>query len=243
MFQTTPKRLLWTFIILSAVIFNSGCTNYDTVPASFKRPNTTVATSENYKFLPPDIISLKCAKVTEIDGVSQTIRPDGKINLEGIGDVKVAGKTAHEISAIVKTKYSSLYNLPSDNAIAIVVSKNASRFIYITGEVRKKGAKLYTGHDSAVNMIYAATPEITAELKHIRVIRPSKDSGQAQIFEIDLKALIEDGDLSRDVLLEEGDIIYVPPTPLAALGNVIGELVRPIGLALQPVLTVSRLGE
>ena len=45
---------------------------------------------------------------------------------------------------------------------------------------------------------------------------------------INLLAMIEHGDLSKNVLLKPGDIVYVPPTPLAKLGLEIQELLFPV---------------
>ncbi|MCG8688908.1 MAG: hypothetical protein MI892_28825, partial [Desulfobacterales bacterium] len=41
------------------------------------------------------------------------------------------------------------------------------------------------------------------------------------------------GDLAKDVLLLEGDILYVPPTPLAKVAMVLEEFLRPVARAFQ----------
>ena len=40
--------------------------------------------------------------------------------------------------------------------------------------------------------------------------------------------MIEHGDMSKNVLLQEGDIIYVPPTILGSIGLTIEEIVGPM---------------
>lgn len=228
-------------IIVSSMFF-IGCKTYSSdVPTAFKRPASTIATDSEYRFMPADMIGISCAKIFEINNISQTIRTDGKINLEGIGDVMVAGKTSEEIAAILKKRYSGLYNLAADNVIAIKVMHNANKLIFITGEVTKKTPLQYTGHDSAIEFIYNSIPYVTAELKHVRVIRPSTTEGKSLIFEINMRDVINNGDTSQDVLLEAGDIVYIPPTPLAAIGNLVAEIVRPIGLALSPMTAVAQI--
>jgi hypothetical protein len=43
--------------------------------------------------------------------------------------------------------------------------------------------------------------------------------------------MIAHGDTTKDVLLQDGDIIYVPPTVLAAVAMKIEEVIRPIARA------------
>ena len=52
--------------------------------------------------------------------------------------------------------------------------------------------------------------------------------------------MIAHGDTSKNVLLQEGDIIYVPPTIFAAVAQVIEEFARPIGRAFSTVTIVQR---
>ena len=53
--------------------------------------------------------------------------------------------------------------------------------------------------------------------------------------------MIIHGDLSKNVLLQEGDIVYVPPTILATISKVIAEFAQPIGQALAPMISMQRL--
>jgi hypothetical protein len=75
----------------------------------------------------------------------------------------------------------------------------------------------------------------------IQVIRPSSDRKvKAKIFEFNLEDVQNMGDTSRNVMLEEGDVIFIPPTPLAWIGLLVEELVRPIGRAFSTISIVDR---
>ena len=52
-----------------------------------------------------------------------------------------------------------------------------------------------------------------------------------KIFEIKFDPMVAHGDTSKNVLLQEGDIIYVPPTVLGVVALKIEELLRPIARA------------
>ena len=60
-----------------------------------------------------------------------------------------------------------------------------------------------------------------------------------KIFEIDYDRMIAHGDLGKNVLLEQADIVFVPPTPLAAVAMKVEEAVRPIGRAFSTVNIVQ----
>jgi polysaccharide export outer membrane protein len=44
------------------------------------------------------------------------------------------------------------------------------------------------------------------------------DGSDAHVMKVNMMHMIEKGDLSRNVLLRAGDVVYVPPNPLAAFG-------------------------
>ena len=80
-----------------------------------------------------------------------------------------------------------------------------------------------------------------AWIERIQGIRPSahKDT-KPEIFEINLDRMIAHGDTSKNVLLQEGDIIYVPPTVLGWMALKIEEFIRPIARAFSGAYIVRR---
>jgi len=76
-------------------------------------------------------------------------------------------------------------------------------------------------------------PSMNAWLSQIKVIRPAYDPVDNQEMVIDFHNMITTGDLRRNILLQEGDIVYVPPTVFAWIGYRINELLQPV----QPVIT------
>lgn len=71
-----------------------------------------------------------------------------------------------------------------------------------------------------------------AWLERIQVVRPSSDPDvPPKIFEVNFDRMSAHGDATKDVLLQPGDIIYVPPTVLAAAAMKIEEFIRPIARA------------
>jgi polysaccharide export outer membrane protein len=227
------SRWLGTAVLLACVILVTGC--YNSHPEDIQawvKPYETNVTADRYVVQPPDELELRCAQVPEVNMQRQRVRPDGKISFEVLGDFDVAGKTPEEISVEVGKRIRELYTLPGEHAVDVRVAVFASHVYYIVGQVARPGPRNYTGRDSTLTAISDAQPNSMAWQKRIQVIRPAAQEGtEPFIFEINYKNMVIKGDTSKDVLLQEGDIVYVPPTVLAAIGMVLEEFLSPVARA------------
>jgi len=232
-----------TMVILSLIMISlTGC--FSSRPGDIKaflKPHEVELIAKNYVLHPPDEIEVFCSKVPEIHLQRQQIRPDGKISFEALGEIEVVGKTPGQVANLLVQKASQLYTLAGDNPIDVRVSVYRSKTYYVLGEVAFPGPKVTTGRDTALRALAEARPTVLAWKDRIQVIRPSGDNSvRPKIFELNFNRMMAHGDMSKNVLLQEGDIIYVPPTVLAAIGQTIEEFIRPIGGAFSTIYTVQR---
>jgi protein involved in polysaccharide export with SLBB domain len=231
-------------LAITLVVFAglAGCYSNPNNIEAFTRSDQTAVNMEKYLLMPPDQIELFCAKIPEIHQQKQFIRPDGKISFEGLGELEVAGKTPQQATEMLREKAASLYSLAGDHPIDLRIAVYQSHYYYVLGEVTKSGPRVCTGHDTLFTALGWAHPEVTGWTKRVRIIRPSPDKKvKAKIFEANYEKMIIHGDFSKDVVLEDGDIVYVRPTILASIAMVIEEFVRPIGRALAPAVSVSQI--
>lgn len=225
-----------------AIVLLSGCfTSHPRNIAAFVKPDEVQTTAEEYILMPPDEITIHCSRVPEIDGQSQRIRPDGIISFEALGEIEAAGKTPEEVSRILEDKAASLYNLPGDKPIDVRLIAYQSKRYYVVGQVFRSGPKVFTGRDSVITALTTAQLNPMAWKSRIQVIRPSgRQDTPPKIFEVNYTWMTKHGDLRKNVLLEEGDIIYVPATPLAAVAMAIEQVMRPISRALTGTYMVEQ---
>ncbi len=237
-------RILLSFTVLVLVLILSGC--YSSNPAdiaAFAKPYQVIVTTNDYIIQPPDVIELHCSKVPEIHLQRHKIRPDGKVAFEILGEFQAAGKTPKELSDEIHKKVLTLYALTNENPVETRVLIYQSSFYYVLGEVYLPGAKPYTGRDSVLKALAEAKIAPTAWKERVQVIRPSADPNNEppKIFELNYDKLVAHGDTSQNVLLQEGDVVYVPPTVLAAAAMVVEEVARPIGRAFSTVNVVQQV--
>jgi polysaccharide export outer membrane protein len=235
------KVILPYVLLLASVVCLTGCFSSNPKDiAAFSKPEKVLVTAENYILQPPDEIEIHCSKVPELDMQSQRIRPDGRVSFEAIGELQAAGRTPKELAEVLRERVMLLYALTGENPIDVRVAVYQSGFYYVQGQVYLPGPRLYTGRDTVFMAVAKANPNPMAWLERIQIIRPSGDKNvPPKIFEVNFDRMAAHGDASKNVLLQEGDIVYVPPTVLAAIGLKVEEIVRPIGRAFSTVNVVS----
>jgi len=155
------------------------------------------------------IDELKKAITTAPRGQSKIspVRPDGRTSFPFIGDIKVAGLTVEEVRRIINEKYRYyVRNLE----ITVVIERVVNPTIYVSGEVNGPGDLSITGPlylSQVISRAKGLTP--TADGKSVMVIRRFGVS-KPVVFRTDLNAVLLRGDISKDVLLTEDDMVYVP---------------------------------
>jgi polysaccharide export outer membrane protein len=244
------QRILLGLVVLAITVVLAGCfsANPENIEA-FLRPDEAQVTADDYLFQPPDQIMVIGTKVPELRGtertvgLTQTVRPDGYVSLETVGEVHVAGKTPRQVAEIISERLSKLYTFTSDYPVDVRVARNESKYYYIIGMVANPGAQIYTGRETTLSAIAKAVPNVQAWEEQTQIIRPTLAlTEKPKIFKLNFKRMIEHGDMSGNVLLQEGDIIYVPPTILASIGLTLQEIVGPLRGGASIVADVEVIG-
>ncbi len=135
------------------------------------------------------------------------IRPDGRLSLPLAGEIKAAGLTPEELSRETARK---LGQFIKDPRVSIMVIGFGSQRILVLGEVERPGIYNLTKPLTALEAIAGADGyKEFAYLKSVMVIRKAY-SVTPEILTADLLSVISRGDLSGDINLKPGDIVYVP---------------------------------
>lgn len=195
----------------------------------FSQSHRQDVAASNYRLEPPDVIEIESPIALEIDQEVQRIRSDGKISLRLIGEVQVSGLTPEEVAAKLEELLSRYYESPE---VTVRVASYASKNVYVFGQVMDRGAHPFTGRDTVVSLIAAAQPNFLAWGAQVKVIRPSPNPEERHEIVVNVDDMLESGDMTDNFLLQEGDIVFVPPTPLGYVGLRIQELLFPISPAI-----------
>lgn len=180
-----------------------------------------------YRVEPPDSIKVVAPQVKEIDGTQAKLRPDGKIGLNLVGELTVAGLTPSEIAEEITQKLDKFYRKGSVH-VSVEVTAFESKKFYIFGVVNSPGVKTYTGRDTVVKALADAGFNDDSWPEKVVLIRPSEDVNVKQRVTIDVKQMYREGKADQNFLIEEGDLIYVPPNPLAEFRMTVNDWLGPI---------------
>jgi polysaccharide export outer membrane protein len=197
--------------------------------------------AQEYRVAPPDKLQIRAPGIKEMDNVVTTIRPDGKISVNMLREVYVANRTPEEIGRMLTEGASKYYN---NVQVSVEVVEYASKFYEVFGTaVREPGRKPYTGRNTVIAALAGAGFNQEAWPEQVSVSRPAR-GGQARATAIvDMKTMYMTGDTRQNYLLEEGDIVYVPFSPLAAWDEktrrILGPLTGTIGAAQQVTPTAG----
>lgn len=201
-----------------------------------------VASGTTYRLAPSDMITIHSPQAPEVDTLTR-IRPDGTVRLRLLGEVRVAGLTDREAAAKLQEELRVYYR---DPVIHVTAAEAKGSVFYLYGEVslsveQTGGLRRITGRDTILNVLTSSPPTQSAWLSQIKVIRPGRSPEQNQEMIIDFHRIIVQGDMRQNILLQEGDIVYVPPTVFAWIGYRIRELLQPVAPVLDAYTTPAQV--
>jgi polysaccharide export outer membrane protein len=166
-----------------------------------------------YRLRKGDSFDLDFAMTPEFNQVV-AIQPDGYITLKGAGSVFVEGQTVPELTETLKTAY---VNILHDPVIAVSLKDFEKPYFIASGEVAKPG-KYDLRSDLTVTEAVAIAGGFDEKSKHSQVVlfRPVSGGGfEAKL--INVKKLLASRNLSEDIRLQPGDMLYVPQNALSKI--------------------------
>jgi len=232
-------RLFGATVVLSFVLSIIGCTEArhsdPTAAITFKHSTLQDVSAKEYRVAPPDKLSIRAEGIKELESTA-AIRPDGKIQLNLVGEFYVAGKTPEEIAQILTTAAAKYYN---GATVQVEVAEFNSKFYTVFGTaVRSGGRKPYTGRDTVIAALASAGFNEDAWPQQIAISRPAGNGGHTTVI-VDMKSMYTTGDTTQNYLLEEGDIIHVPDSPLTAFEKAARKVLTPFTAIAGTAQTVT----
>ncbi len=191
--------------------------------SGFGNRYTGNAEEQNYVTI-GDTVSIDDAYNPDLAALVEVVDIDGPIVLPEIGAVHVAGLTRSDLQAFLLQKYAPYFE---ELDIDVRITSTTGKFFFVFGEVQRSGAQPFPGDLTVFQAVMAAVPDKrTANLGRVRLIRG--DPRDPHIIPVNIGAMMTTGDMTFNVLVQERDIIYVPPNMLAQLGYFLSYLIFPI---------------
>ena len=138
---------------------------------------------------------------------SVLVQPDGYINLRDLPDMYVAGKTSPELVSSLVRAYSSMLHEP---VITVSLKDFEKPYFIAGGELSRPGKYELRGDTTVVQAVQIAGG-FTEKSKHSQVLLFRRLSDQwTEVRTLDMKQMLKTPDLTEDLHLRPGDMVYVP---------------------------------
>ena len=180
----------------------------------FTAPPTT-AVPPDYRLNPGDELLIGLTGSVQASNLRVTVSPEGQIFVPRVGAIDVAGTRYGDVQAQIARQVSRQYR---NFRVAVSIGRLHGITVYVTGFATQPGSYTVSSLSTLVNAVLAAGgPSGGGSFRSIQVRR----NGQL-ISDFDLYDLLLKGDKSADVLLQNGDVIYITPagTQVAVIGSV-----------------------
>ncbi len=133
-----------------------------------------------------------------------TVDRAGTITIPEVGTLTVAGLRFNQLQPFLRQQIGRVYR---NFDLNVTLGQLRSIQIYILGEARQPGAYTVSSLSTLVNALFASGGILPqGSLRRIELQR-----GGQTISVVDLYDLLLRGDKSKDVKLQPGDVIFVPP--------------------------------
>jgi polysaccharide export outer membrane protein len=169
--------------------------------------------------------TLRAGDVLDLDyrytpELNQTVKvlPDGYVNLNVVGDVRVSGLTVQEAHDLIVRKAQDQLNDPELN---LILKEFQQPYVVVAGEVGKPGKIDLRENTTAMQAILLSGGFLASAQSGQVLLFRQINGDTAEIRVLKLSKLQKTADLERDVTLQSGDMILVPRDKIERLSRYI----------------------
>lgn len=172
------------------------------VPNTFS-PLDNIPVTPDYMVGPGDELLVRGWGQVDFD-MSVTVDRNGAIYLPRVGNVNVAGVRYNALTGHLKNEIGKVFR---NFELNVTLGKLRSIQVFVVGQAKRPGAYTVSSLSTLVNTLFASGgPSVKGSLRRIQVKRNGSIATELDMYDFLLK-----GDKTRDIPLQPGDVIYIPP--------------------------------
>ena len=158
-----------------------------------------------YTVGPGDVLEISVWGHQEYAPILYTVRPDGRISYPLVGEIDVSGCSPNQVAVTLQEALKQYLLAPK---VTVNVAKFKTVRVYVLGEAAKPGLyELEKQHNllDAIGMAGGFTKD--SAKKKVYVVKKNQ---QDRPLEVNLFRLLKHADLTQNVDLGEGDVVFIP---------------------------------
>jgi polysaccharide biosynthesis/export protein len=194
----------------------------------------------NYVVGPGDVLAVHVFYEPQLSG-SFRVENDGHFGYPFLGRVSASGRSVGAIAGLLKERLSEGYL--RNPQVTVDVEQFRSQSVFVIGEVRTPGKYVLSGSITLLDALAQSGSPTAAAGSEVLILHPKTplvdgptlpNQRDAEVTRVNLRE-IEDGRLSRNLTVRDGDTIFVPK---AERFFVIGMVRNPGSYVLERNMTV-----
>lgn len=193
-------------------------------PGTFA-PVESVPVTADYVVGPGDEIVIKAWGAVDID-VRAIVDRRGEINIPKVGTFSVAGVRNQDLPGVIQSRIGRVFR---GFDLSVGLGKLHAIKIFVTGQAQRPGAYDVSAQSTVVSALFATGgPSVRGTMRNVELKRDGKVVTTFDFYDLLLK-----GDKTKDVRLQHGDILHIPP---------VGGFAAVAGSVQQPAIYETRPG-
>ncbi|MBN2060814.1 MAG: polysaccharide biosynthesis/export family protein [Deltaproteobacteria bacterium] len=168
-----------------------------------------------YRIGPTDVLEIISHVGNEATSTLVTVNANGKISYSFIDDVKAAGLTPSELDELLTERLSNFLKKPRLN---VLVKEFKSKSVTVLGEFAAlrasnlakaaSGRIFLEGKTTLMDLVaMAGGYTVDADIKNVKIVR------QGRTYRVNLYDILEKGDESKNIIIDDGDVLDIPALP------------------------------
>ena len=150
-----------------------------------------------------DVLSISVWGFDDLQAKDLPISPDGRISFPLAGEIDVQNLTTTQLTAKLTTSLSQYVKNP---IVTVNLMKVRTTRVYVLGEVPKPGMFELTKDHTLLDAIGMSGYTAYAAKRKVSIVRRGE---RGSALTVNLQALLEKGDFTQNVTLNEGDVVYL----------------------------------
>jgi polysaccharide export outer membrane protein len=159
-----------------------------------------------YTLRPGDVLQLQYRYTPELNQ-TVTLLPDGYVNLNMVGDLKISDLSLEQAHDLILSKLQTQLNEPELN---LILTDFQRPYVEVAGEVQKPGKIDLRETTTAMQAILESGGFLPSAQSGQVILFRRINSNTAEVRKINLNGIHKTSQLEQDMALESGDMLLVP---------------------------------
>lgn len=166
-----------------------------------------------------------------------TVRPDGRISFPLIEDLEVEGLSIPQLDKLLTEKLKAYIKYPE---VSISIRRLGGKRVIVLGEVNYPGVYQVTGTESVLEAVAMAQGFKNTSLASSLVVIKGMFTDNPRVIRASANMALK-GMGSQNIILESGDVVFVPKKPISDLNWLATEISGPLAEVLGNVSALKTL--